>query len=310
MINIWIFIVLTVILLIVVLILLLFQRRKYIQFTKSVYDDLDALIAGKKIKPSQTSNEMLRSKIAHKTEQLSDVITHHEETNMKQKEEIQNIVSDISHQLNTPLANLLMYSETVLNNDLSPDRINHCLDTIHSQTLKMEFLIESLIKMSRLESNSIVLKPSDTSPKKCIEKAVEGIKPKAMHKNINLNLRDIDSELRIFCDPKWTSEALFNILENAVKYTDTCGEISIEITSYELYSRIMISDNGIGIAEENTNNIFKRFFREAKVHNQDGIGLGLYLSREIITKQNGYIKVRSEVNAGTDFSVYLPNNSF
>ncbi len=106
-------------------------------------------------------------------------------------------------------------------------------------------------------------------------------------------------------DKKWTSEAITNILDNAVKYIENNGEILINILKYEMYVRIDIEDNGSGLEEAEINNIFKRFYRGKNSNNQDGVGIGLYLSREIITRQNGYIKVKSKPGEGSVFSIFL-----
>ena len=107
-------------------------------------------------------------------------------------------------------------------------------------------------------------------------------------------------------DRKWTGEALFNILDNAVKYTPEGGQICVLVESLEMYVKIDIADTGIGISEQDQGAIFKRFYREDIVHDADGIGIGLYLAREIVTLQGGYIRVTSEVGRGSTFSVFLP----
>ncbi len=282
------------------------QRRKTIKFTNAVYEDLDALIDGRKIEKHDLTRETLISKVHLKTKQLSDVMEHQEQTNISQKEEIQSMVSDISHQLNTPMANIMMYNDTILNNDLPKEKEHECIEVIQSQILKMEFLIKSLIKMSRLENNVIELNKINVKSDEMINEVVAVISGKASVKEIQIQTEDVEV-VDILCDPKWTVEAIGNILDNSVKYTPAGGKIDIKIQKLEIYTKISICDNGIGISEENINNIFKRFFRENKVHREDGIGIGLYLTRQIISQQGGYIKVTSKVGEGTIFSVYLPN---
>lgn len=132
--------------------------------------------------------------------------------------------------------------------------------------------------------------------------------PKAEKKNIHISVQCKET-LQIVHDEKWTTEALFNILDNAVKYTPENGSIRISVSTSEFYTKIDISDTGKGISEKNHAAIFKRFYREPEVHNQEGIGIGLYLAREIITMQNGYIEVTSELYKGAVFSVFIPNDS-
>lgn len=161
-----------------------------------------------------------------------------------------------------------------------------------------------MIKMSRLESGVIQLKPRRSNLNDTILIAINEIKKKANAKGTKIYLKEID-KVEITHDKNWISEAFFNILENAVKYTDINGKIKVTIQSYEIFVRIDIEDNGIGIKEEELPKIFARFYRGKDVGDIEGIGIGLYLTREIISKNGGYIKVNSN-NDGTTFSIFLP----
>lgn len=197
-----------------------------------------------------------------------------------------------------------MYSDTIINNNLQKEQENEFLNIISNQVDKLEFLMNSLTKMSRLETNMIVLNKESSKFMECIEKAEEQVKPLAENKNIEIRVTGENCIVQY--DKKWTLEAICNLLENAIKYTNQNGKIIINLEKLETFLKIDIIDNGIGIDEENINNIFKRFFRERKVNNIEGIGIGLYLSKNIIEAQNGYIKVKSKVNEGSTFSVFLP----
>ena len=227
------------------------------------------------------------------------------EKNSQSKKEIQEMVSDIAHQIKTPIANIRMYSDTISNNDLSKEKEQEFLEIITGQVDKLEFFTDSLTKMSRLETNMIVLNKEQAKIIECLEKAKEQAQSLAEKKNINIEINgDISATIKY--DKKWTLEVICNILENAIKYTNDNGKIEINIEKLESFLKIDITDNGIGIESENINNIFKRFYREQKVHNIEGVGIGLYLSKTIIEQQNGYIKVKSKVNEGSTFSVFLP----
>ena len=139
----------------------------------------------------------------------------------------------------------------------------------------------------------------------CFAAALGGILLNAEKKQINVQV-DCPENLVVSHDRKWTGEALFNILDNAVKYTPEGGQIRVSVESWEMYVKIDIADTGIGISEQHQGAIFKRFYREDIVHDVDGIGIGLYLAREIVTLQGGYIRVTSEVGRGSTFSVFLP----
>ncbi len=117
---------------------------------------------------------------------------------------------------------------------------------------------------------------------------------------------DCPEDLCLSHDSKWTAEAVFNLLDNAVKYTPAGGAIRVSAQQWEMYVKLSVSDTGKGIPESNQAAIFRRFYREEEVHEQQGVGIGLYLTREIVTRQGGYIKVVSEPGKGSEFSIMLP----
>lgn len=170
---------------------------------------------------------------------------------------------------------------------------------------KLDFLMQAMVKTSRLETGVISLDKRKLPIYDTLAAALGGILLNAEKKNIEVSV-SCPEMLEVVHDRKWTSEALFNILDNAVKYTPSGGRIGVSVESWEMYLKIDISDTGKGIAENRHGTIFKRFYREEEVHDIDGIGIGLYLSREIITMQGGYIKVVSELGKGSTFSVFLP----
>lgn len=243
-----------------------------------------------------------------KLKRLSDVVNATKQQNIEQKRQIQEMVSDISHQLKTPIANITMYNDTILNHDLPKEKQLECLKVMENQVSKLDFLVKSLMKMSRLESNMISLTKEEGNLYDCIANAVASATLQAEKKKIYISL-DCKNPYHLSFDQKWTTEALFNVLDNAVKYTLESGKIKIFVERLDIFTKISIQDTGIGISEENLNNIFKRFFRESKVHKEEGVGIGLYLTREIITKQGGYVKVTSKEGLGSTFSLYLPNET-
>lgn len=281
-----------------------FFRQKYVRFTENIEKQIDDFINGDFDK-SNINEEQLDSKLSSKLYKLGNIINAKMEKNSQSKKEIQEMVSDIAHQIKTPIANIRMYSDTISNNDLSKEKEQEFLEIITGQVDKLEFFTDSLTKMSRLETNMIVLNKEQAKIIECLEKAKEQAQSLAEKKNINIEINgDISATIKY--DKKWTLEAICNILENAIKYTSDNGRIEINIEKLESFLKIDITDNGIGIESENINNIFKRFYREQKVHNIEGVGIGLYLSKTIIEQQNGYIKVKSKVNEGSTFSVFLP----
>ncbi len=290
-------------LIISIILIYLFFRYKYLKFSNKIVTSIDNFI-NEKYEEDNINKETLDSKIESKLYKLSEVVKGKNEKTNKAKVEIEQMVSDITHQVKTPISNIRMYSDTIINNNLSKEQENEFLNIISNQVDKLEFLMDSLTKMSRLETNMIVLNKESSKFMDCIEKAKEQVKPLAESKNIEIRITGENCIVQY--DKKWTLEAICNLLENAIKYTNKNGKIIINLEKLETFLKIDIIDNGIGIDEENINNIFKRFFRERKVNNIEGIGIGLYLSKNIIEAQNGYIKVKSKVNEGSTFSVFLP----
>ena len=178
------------------------------------------------------------------------------------------------------------------------------VDEIRQQSEKLEFLIQSLVKTSRLETGTFQLTPLTNNIDSLIDAAIKQITPKAKSKQIKI-MYSSQSHTAKF-DIKWTHEALFNILDNAVKYSPRNSVIKITVYAYEMFACVSVADQGIGIPEEELPRIFGRFYRGQNVREQNGVGIGLYLCRQIIEGQGGYITVESTVDQGSIFKIFLP----
>lgn len=222
----------------------------------------------------------------------------------KEKESIKELVTDISHQLKTPLASLKLYNSLLLEEELDEEDRIEFLITNKMSINKLHNLIDSLVNISRLEASMISIKKEDKSIKQTLTKAIDSIKAKANLKNIKISVTDFEDKT-IPHDSKWTEESIFNILENGVKYTHDNGKIEVSLQETINFIRIDIKDNGIGIDKSEFNNIFKRFYRSEKVEEMEGSGVGLYLSRKIIESQGGNIIVSSKIGQGSKFSLFL-----
>lgn len=292
-------------------ILYIFQlicRRRFVYFSDEICTNLDNLIQNEGVQAFNLEEETLSSKVQMKLNQLYDVTNAATQESGEQKQAVQRIVSDISHQLKTPIANIKMYADTVTNPQVPEEKRLFFLDGLQNQVEKLDFLIQVLTKISRLENGQIVLKAERQAFYPTLTQALSGVTMPAEKKGITVNVA-CDETLELYHDTKWTAEALFNLLENAVKYTPEGGRVSVSAEQWEMYTKIEIADTGIGISETHINDIFKRFYRESKVHSTPGIGVGLYLAREIIGKEQGYIKVASQEGEGSVFSVFLPNQA-
>ena len=217
-----------------------------------------------------------------------------------EKDKLKALIGDISHQTKTPIANILLYSELLREQPGNRD----CLGALEGQTKKLQTLIEALVKTSRLESGVIALHPVPGKLLPMLESAVSQLVPRAESKKIQITLEPTQADA-VF-DPKWTEEAVYNLLDNAVKYTPAGGAVRVTATAYQLFSAIHISDTGPGIPEEKQPRVFQRFYRGAEHAEEEGVGIGLYLVRQIAEGQGGYVKVSSQVGSGSTFSLYLP----
>ena len=221
----------------------------------------------------------------------------------EEKEKIKTLISDISHQTKTPLANILLYTE-LLKEEGSENNENR--ELLEAQAKKLDFLIRSLVKMSRLETGILIMHPEKNAVSALLEEARDQYAASAQEKGLYLRVPWQEAEGISACfDPKWTLEALGNLIDNAIKYTET-GSITVQVKAYELFVCIEVADTGIGIAEEEQAKIFGRFYRSMQVADRAGVGIGLYLAREILRQQSGYMKLASEAGKGAVFSIYLP----
>lgn len=226
-----------------------------------------------------------------------------------EKDKLKELISDISHQTKTPIANLVLYGELLEGSELTEEQKSN-VNAILAQTEKLRFLIDSLVKLSRLESGIIQLERKNTEVYPILQNVVEQIRERASSKGLELILIETDVAANI--DSKWTQEAIFNIADNAVKYTDK-GSITISAAEFDMFVHVDISDTGKGIPEEDQPKIFGRFYRGSSTKTEEGVGIGLHLAREIISGQGGYIKVKStpaqnaaSKQPGSTFSIFLP----
>ncbi|EOS21190.1 hypothetical protein C806_04506 [Lachnospiraceae bacterium 3-1] len=274
-------------------------------FTKKLEVSLDSLLNDKRLEKLVYEQDDLWSMVYEKLYRISDMYNHKNQELYEEKENLKELVSDISHQTKTPLANIKLYQE-MLFDEVDMSGCSEHFIKMNKQVDKLDFLLQSMVKMSRLETGTIKIQKSEQFIAETLALAIEAVVPKADKKNIQIHV-SYDETLQLEHDKKWTAEAIFNILDNGVKYTKANGNIYIMVSREEIFTKISITDTGKGIPFERQGTIFSRFYREPEVHHTEGVGIGLYLTREIISMQNGYIKVESEIGKGSTFHIYLPN---
>lgn len=216
---------------------------------------------------------------------------------------IQSLIGDISHQTRTPIANIVLYTSLLGEQPLTEDQ--HALaDQACQQAEKLRFLIDALVKSSHLETGIVQVHPSVGRLAPMLEALYQTYLPAAQDKNIALTVQPTD--VCACFDPKWTSEAVGNLIDNAIKYTPSGGTVTISVKDAPMFCAVAVADSGPGIPESEHAKIFTRFYRAAHAAQVPGVGIGLSLTREILRAEGGYVKVSSASGKGAIFSAFLP----
>ena len=281
----WLMYIITIILFAAVMVLLWknYQIKKEAKlFAEKVEDALDAIVTGKEWNMEEELEDSLWGRTGTQLVKAGNVFRKKEEDGFREKERVKGLISDISHQTRTPIANIKLYLELLEDEEISQSG-------------------------QELETGILQIHKEDKNLYETIRHAVAGVVPEAALKGIDLYV-NCEENMIIRHDSKWTEEAIYNILDNALKYTEPGGKIHIQTERQELFFKISISDTGKGIAPERQAEIFTRFYREPEVHDKPGVGIGLYLARTIMELQKGYIEVQSEVGKGACFRLYFPVN--
>lgn len=220
----------------------------------------------------------------------------------KERDIIKSLISDISHQIRTPLTNIMLYvgllQEQVLDNDTML-----LADKIRKQSEKLDFFMKELVRSSYAEQDMISIYPKIMRVEEILNTSCQIVELAALKKKINIVQEETDA--LCYADKKWTTEALGNVLDNAVKYSPENSQIKVKVISYESFVCIQVRDQGIGIKEEEQGMVFERFYRSKSVSSEPGFGIGLYLVREVLAKQGGYVKIKSKIGKGSTVQLYL-----
>ncbi len=296
-------------------VLILFALLLLLDFLHNRYNDdlleqitllIESLVEQQERQIFSEAEDTLTARLQHQLLKLRNILTAQNQMLAQEKEQIKTLISDISHQIKTPIAAANTFAELLSDGELSAEERTEYITTLQMSLGKLTFLTNSLIKISRLESGIISLKPEKNSLNEIVLQAVKTVYAKAKEKGILITF-ECAQAFEAVVDFNWTAEAISNVIDNAVKYTPQGGFVRLQITEYPSFLRLDISDNGVGIPEEEQAKIFGRFYRGKQSVSTDGVGIGLYLTREIINKQNGYMKVSSDEN-GSTFSMFLKKN--
>ncbi|MCI8447898.1 MAG: HAMP domain-containing histidine kinase [Eubacterium sp.] len=281
-----------------------YKKRLLFQYN-SFLNKADEILNGKQI--DLIYDESLDSAISERLNRIVEISRMQKEAAEQERDLIKSLLSNISHQIRNPLANITLYAG-LLKEELEESSSFRLADKIEKNAEKLEFFMKELLKSSYAEQEMISVNPKIIELEETIKKSCQLVELDAMKKNIHISLEC--SNHKIFADPKWTEEAFANIIQNAVKYSQNSKEIIIKSILYESFVCVRIIDHGIGIPEQEQGKVFQRFYRGTNVTDKQGFGIGLYLAREVLRKQQGYMKIKSNLNKGTTVDVFLSRRDF
>ncbi len=219
----------------------------------------------------------------------------------KDKEYLADTLSNISHQLKTPLTSMMVMADLLSDSKLSDERRKDFTERIISQLNRLEWLVSALLRIAKIDAGTIVFKKDSVNLSELIDKSIEPLLIPAELKNIQINV-SCPENLNIITDKNWTAEAFINIIKNCIEHTADIGKITIMCTETALYTQVKITDTGEGISKEDLSHIFERFYK-GKNAGVDSVGIGLAMSKTIFNSQLAEVTIESELGVGTAFSI-------
>lgn len=242
------------------------------------------------------------SKLAYSFNSMRNVIRNNISELEKEKKFLVDLLSDISHQLKTPLSSMIVYNDIMLSKELTKEQRETFLLSNKNQLYRMNWLIRNILKLAKLDAKAIVLNKEEQSLNETIQESIYSLEGKADESNIKITFNEKE-KVEFYHDRLWLEEALNNIIKNGIEHTASGGKINIDLTETPVYKRIVIEDNGEGIRKEDLPNIFKRFYKAKTSKKSDSIGIGLALSKSIVEAHGGIIEVQSRLGEGTKFII-------
>ena len=282
--------------------------RKVSNVMKQVDYCIQSMIDGCPVRKFSEMEDSLPGKFQHQLIKLYQILNSSQEREMKLRKEMGSLVADLVHQINTPLTNIQIYSGFLMQEGLVKEEREKVYKIINHQIEKLGWFGDGFNKMAQLEDDIRKLEPKHQPVLPMVLSAIDEISVKAEARGDEIVFSG-EQDAEAFYDSKWTEEAVFNLLDNAVKYGQEGSSILVQITSYELFVRIDVINYGTLIPKEEYPAIFNRYYRGKNTACvKEGVGLGLYLSRQVAAGQGGYIKVGEEQGKGNIFSIFLVKN--
>ncbi len=291
-----------------IFVLFIFVLILVMHYFKMIYSDIKDMTdyvyhssEGKKFEMKNKNQEGQIGLLKTELLKMTNILKEKVELLSKEKIFLNDTISDISHQLKTPMTSLIIFND-LMYDDLDQEIKIEFLEKIKSQLSRMEWLIKSMLKLSKVEAKVINFKSEKVNVKKLIKMSIQPSLIPIELKNIKVNING-DSEAIFLGDMNWSIEALVNIIKNCVEHTFSSGSLDISYEENSLYTEIVIKDSGEGIDKKDLPHIFKRFYKGKSSSKEDSIGIGLAMAKSIIEGQNGDIYVKSEKNKGTQFNI-------
>ncbi len=267
-------------------------------------DMIENLIDGKVMNEFPRTDDTILSRMQELLLRLYDILCSYEERERKFRLQMGENTGDLVHQLNTPVTNIRMYAEFLEREDLTQEERKQFIKCLKEQSQKLSWLGESFSKVSRLETGMIQLKVERQSLQPILLQAVGQIMEKAKHRNMEIDLTG-QREVLAAADARWTGEALFNLLDNAVKYGEEGSRIEMEVMKLTNYVGVAVRNEGAGIDPEEYHKVFRRFYRGRNTREKEGVGLGLSIARKILEEEGGYIRAGRTSDGRVEFVIYL-----
>ena len=289
--------------LVLLYIILYLHYNRVLNDMENISQIMDDVINSDKELISEEYKEGTVGMLYTKLYQMVGILKESRDRELNEKIFLRDIISDISHQLKTPLASLNVFIDLLTDDKVTePEKQKQILNEASNQLSRMEWMVLSMLKLARIEAGAIVFDVKRQHLPTLLEHASEGVKYLLEGREQKLSIKCEDA-VNINCDGEWLTEAIINLLKNASDYSDKGKDISIEVEDTKAFCRIYVKDEGVGIAEDEIPNIFKRFYRVNSDVNPNSVGIGLSLTKSIIEGMGGSIKVRSEVGKYTWFII-------
>lgn len=289
----------------VLLFIYLYDKRKEYLRIEQIQDYFNRVLKGDYSIDIREYKESEFSSLKNDIYKVTNLLKEKENYSSHEKKHLASVLSDISHQLKTPLTSMYVINDILENDDIDYEKKKEMLSKNRAQLERIEWLVTSLLKLSRLDSGMVTLKQENVFVYELLEKAISPLRIPIELKEQNIIIEG-DNNICISVDEKWTVEALVNIIKNAYEHTPVAGTITISYTENPIYTEIKIQDTGEGISSKDLPHIFERFYHGNT--NKESIGIGLNMAKSIIEKQNGYIKVESQKKVGTTFILQFYKN--